>query len=49
MGEEFDLFVKIADGYSVEDVLSILGITPESLYSRYLQEEILDRLGEFDV
>ena len=37
---EFDIYQEIEDGYSVEDVLAILGITPQELYRDYLCIEI---------
>lgn len=49
MREEFDLFTKISDCYSVDDVLAILCIPPEVLYANYLKDEILDAREEFDV
>lgn len=49
MVEEFDLFTKISDCYSVDDVLAILSIPPEVLYSHFLKDEILEKREEFDV
>lgn len=49
MGEEFSLFQRIEDSYSVEDILAILGISVEKLLKDYLREEILDHITEFDV
>ena len=44
---EFTLYQRLADGYSVEDVLEILGITPEELYEEYLSPLIRRHLDDF--
>lgn len=46
---EFDLYQKIADSYSVDDILCILGITPEDLCRYYLKGLINKHKGDFDV
>ena len=46
---EFDLFQKIADSYSVEDILCMLDITPEDLCRYYLRSKILKNRRLFDV
>lgn len=45
--EEFDFYQRLADGYSVEDVLEIIGITPEELYADYLCHLIRKHKNEF--
>lgn len=49
MGEEFEVFTKIEDCYSVEDILDILGISVERLLKIYLYEEVMEHLNEFDI
>lgn len=44
---EFTLYQKLADGYSVDDVLEILGLTPEELYEDYLAHLIRRHLDDF--
>lgn len=47
MMTEFSLYQRLADGYSVEDVLEILGLTPEELYEEYLATLIRRHLDDF--
>jgi len=49
MGEEFSLFQRIEDSYSVEDILAILGISVEKLLKDYLRDEVLEHALDFDV
>lgn len=49
MGEEFSLFQRIEDAYSVEDILCILGITVEQLLRDYLADEVLEHIEDFDI
>lgn len=47
MMTEFSLYQRLADGYSVEDVLDIIGLTPEELYEDYLARLIRKHLDDF--
>lgn len=49
MGEEFSLFQRIEDNYTVDDILAILGISVEKLLKDYLRDEIIDHATDFDV
>lgn len=49
MGEEFSLFQRIEDAYSVEDILCILGITVEQLLRDYLADEVMEHRKDFDI
>lgn len=49
MGEEFSLFQKIEDTYSIEDILEILGISVEKLLRDYLYDEIIEHKDDFDI
>ena len=44
---EFTIYQRLADGYSVEDVLEILGLTPEELYEDYLSSLIRRHIDDF--
>lgn len=45
--EEFDFYRRLADGYTVDDVLAIIGITPEELYADYLCHLIRRHINDF--
>ncbi len=49
MGEEFAFFTKLADCYSIEDILVIIGVSVEDLLSYYLRDPILKHKGDFDL
>lgn len=49
MGEEFSIYQKIEDNYSIEDILEILGITVETLLKYYLADEIAEHINDFDI
>lgn len=49
MGEEFSLFQKIEDTYSIEDILDILGISVEKLLRDYLYDDIIEHKDDFDI
>lgn len=49
MGEEFSLFQRIEDNYTVDDILAILGISVEKLLKDYLRDEIIEHATDFDV
>ena len=44
---EFTLWQRLADGYSVEDVLEIIGLSPEELYEDYLAHLIRRHIDDF--
>lgn len=44
---EFDFFQRLEDGYSVEDVLDIIGLTPSELYKKYLYRLIMRHKEDF--
>ena len=46
---EFEFFQKIADSYSVDDILCMLDITPYDLCRYYLRSQILKNKELFDV
>ena len=49
MGEEFDFWTKLEDSYSVEDVLEIIGVSIEDLYTYYLRDIIIKHMEDFDL
>lgn len=49
MGEEFSLFQRIEDNYTVDDILAILGISVEKLLKDYLRDEVIEHATDFDV